>query len=356
MSIKVRIAQPPARRPVATQRPGTRMDSAGSDLARVFARAARNGYVQQNGVRGLNVSRFDADSINLVIDFRTRLTEVYRDKFQELRALDFVPMLDAPVHQTSTGFIGEFLSKVGNAQLLTEVSTDIPLVVVSGTTFTGKVATYGAAGAWNQLDIFRAAIGMTNLPVETQRAARESVETMTDELVSIGNTQAGIPGFLRHPDVTAIPYTLGNWTTRTYEQVLTDFHAWIGAISARVGYNEKSIPNTVLFPPAVKFALMGIRNTFGVAVWDTLTKEARELHGITVDYWSRLATANNSNGPRVVAYRRDPKCLGAIVPMPYQEFAPQERGFQILIPAMASCGGTIVIEPNTVTYADNALS
>lgn len=326
-----------------------------TELARLFARAAEVGMAQQSAIR-VDASRFDSDSINLVVDFRTRLTQVYRDKFQQLRALDFVPMLDAPVQQTSTGYLGEFLTKVGTAQLITEVSGDIPLVSVSGKTFTGKVATYGAAGAWSQLDIFRASIGMVNIPVETQRAARESVETMTDVLVSLGNEDAGIPGFLKHGEVDIIPLSSGNWATRTYEQVLTDVHGWIGTILARVGYVESSVPDTVLFAPAVKPTLMGIRNTFGVAVWDTLVRELREVYGITVDTWSRLSTASVSGGARAVAYRRDPKCLGALVPMVYTEFAPQERGFQILIPSMGSCGGTVVIEPASITYADNTLS
>lgn len=348
-----RTGQGPAQR---HPNPGAaNLNAADRRLVEVFRFAAESGMAQQQVLR-FDAERFDADSINLTIDFRARLTQVYRDKFAALRALDFVPMLDAPIQQTSTGYIGEFLTRVGGAQLVTEVSTDIPLVAVKGTTFTGRVATYGAAGAWSQLDIFRAAVGLINLPVETQRAARLAVEAMTDALVSLGDTDAGIPGFLRHPDVSIVPFALGNWPTRTFEQILTDAHGWVGSLHSRVGYVEDSIPDTVLFPPAVKFALMGVRNTFGAAVWDQLVKELREMHGITVDVWSRLATANNTGGARVVAYRRNPQCLGAIIPMVYTEFQPQERGFQVLIPGMASCGGTVVIEPNTVTYGDNALS
>ena len=333
-------------------------DTRDETFRQLFLSAAHAGALQQNVITITPEleARMDADSINLTIDFRTRLTEVYRDKFQALRALDFVPMLDAPVQQTSDGYIGEFLTRVGAAQLVTEMSTDIPLVTVQGRMFSGKVATYGAAGAWNQLDIFRAAIGQVSIPVETQRAAREAVETMTDQLVSLGNTDAGIPGFIRHPEVTTVPFTLGNWTTRTWEQILLDLHQWMGAIHARVGWVESSLPNTMLLPPQVKFALSGVRNSFGVIVWKQLVEEFSTMYGVTIDVWSRLATANNTGGARVIAYRRDPKCLGALVPMTYTEFAPQERGFQILIPGMARCGGTVVIEPATITYGDNALS
>lgn len=361
MAIKKRVRAVP-RTPNAT--PGARrfdaytdpMSPANKELAALFARAARQGQLQEPGLR-YDVARLDSDSINLVIDFRTRLQTVYRDKFQALRALDFVPMLDAPVQQTSTGYIGEFLSRVGEAKLITEVSTDIPLVNVVGRTFTGSVATYGAAGAWNQLDVFRAAVGVVQIPVETQRAARLAIETKTDELVSLGSTDANIPGFLRHPDVDVVPLGLGNWATRSFDAMLGDFHAWIGSLQARVGYVETSVPDTVLFAPRIRTVLNGIRNSINsMTAWSAMVKEAREEYGITVDTWSRLNAAGVGGVARAVAYRRDPAVLGALVPMVYTEFAAQERGFQILLPAMARCGGTVVIEPKAVSYTDNTLS
>jgi len=329
-----------------------------SQLASVLARAAEAGARQQNviTVTPQLLQRFDSDSINLTVDFRTRLSQVYRDKFQALRALDFVPMLDSPVHQTSTGYIGEFLSKVGTAQLITELSTDVPLVSLTGRPFTGNIATYGAAGSWSQMDVFRAAVGLINLPVETQKAAREAVETMTDSLVSLGNSDAGIPGFLSHPSVETVPLSAGNWTSLSHSAVVADILTWVGGLMARVGYIESSVPDTILLPPLAKTALLAIRTTLGVSAWATVTQELREAYGITVDTWSRLASAGTGGAARVVAYRRDPKILGAIVPMVYTEFAPQERGFQVVIPAMARCGGTVVIEPKAIAYADNSLA
>lgn len=305
-------------------------------------------------------TRFDSDSINLLIDFRARLAEIYRDKFPALRARDFVPTLSAPIQQTSSGFIGTFLSRVGEARIVTALSTDVPLVRVTGTTFTGSLVHYGAAGAWSQLDVFRASLGQVSLPVETQRAARETVDTKTDELISLGDGAAGIPGFLNNTAVAILPLTTGNWggAGRTFTEVLADFHEWIAAIHARVNYIESSLPDTVLFAPAVRNTLARIRNAGDnkVTAWDALVDEARKFYGISVDVWSRLATASATGGARAVAYRRDPKILGAVVSMEYQEFPPQERGYDIIVPAIAGCGGTFVIESRGVHYTDNTLS
>lgn len=327
-----------------------------SGIEALIRKAIENGSKFHPVPMTLSGERMDSDAINLSRDFTARLGEVYRDKFPALRALEFVPMLDAALQQTSTGFIGEFLSRVGEAKILTEVSTDVPMVVLRGETFSGRVAMYGAAGAWNQVDIFRASVGMVNLPTETQRAARETIETKTDELISLGELRAQIPGFLSHPDVATVPFTLGNWSTRTFEQCVSDFHTWIGAAHARVGYVESSMLDTVILPPAAKAVLIGKRNTFNVSAWTAIVQEAKDHYGITVDTWSRTATAGAGGAARVVGYRRDPKCLGAVVPMTYTQFSPQEKGFQVIVPALASCGGAVVIEPATVTYSDNALA
>jgi len=305
-------------------------------------------------------TRMDADTINLLIDFRARLSEVFRAKYPALRSRDFVPTLDGPIQATSTGFIGEFLSRVGEAKMVTAASTDVPLVRVTGTTFNGTLVYYGAAGSWQQLDVFRASIGQINLPVETQKAARETIETMTDKLIAIGDSDTGVKGFLNNPNVAIIPLTTGAWNNvaRTFAEVMADFHLWIGAIHARVGYIESSMPDTVIFAPGVKNVLAKIRNPGDnkLTAWTTLVSEAMEHYGITVETWSRLATASATGGARAVAYRRDKRVLGSIVSMEYQEFPPQERGFDIIVPAIAGCGGTVIIEDRAVTYTDNTLS
>lgn len=320
---------------ITTTSPRVRLDSKGED-----------GY------------RFDADGINLLRDFTVRLGKVYEDKFPALRALDFIPTADMQLTSTSQAYLGEFLSRVGRARIITEISTDIPEVKLKGQTFTGRIATVGAAGVWSQEDIARGSMGTVNIPVKTQQGAREAIETEVDNLLALGQPEAGIPGFLKHPDVSIVPLPLGNWPTRTFSQILDDFHNWMGLIRARVNYNERSKIDTVLFPPSVQTAMVRKRpvNPETDNAWNAIVREAKEQYGITVDTWSKLETAGATGGPRIVAYRRDSDCLGAVYPLPYLQFNPQEDGLLIKVPAIAKVGGTLIIEPATVTYADNAAS
>lgn len=331
-----------------------RFDSAGAE--KVFLRALLSGLVIQGRTDGARF-RQDADVINLLRDFTARLGKVYEDKFADLRALEFVPMADVPVSATTTAFIGEFLSRVGKARIITEVSTDIPIITMKGQTFTGRIATLAAAGMWSQEDIARAAVGNVNIPVKTQQGAREAIETEIDNLVALGDSTMGIPGFLRHPDVTTIPLNLGNWSTRTLSQIVDDVHAWVNAQNARVNFIERSRINTLILPPTAKNVLLRKRTTLETEnAWNIIEKELREAHGITIDTWSKLETAGAGGAARMVGYRRDPDCVGAIVPLEYLQFNPQEQGLNVMVPAMAKTGGTLVIEPATLAYSDNTLS
>ena len=322
----------------------------------VFRRALRSGAALA-GYRG-NVQRLDADAINLIRDFTARIAKVYEDVFADLRALDFVPMADVPVQVTSTEFLAEFLSQVGEAGIVTEESTDLPTVALTGQTFGGKIAMIGAAGQWNQMDIARAAISMVNIPVKTQSAARRAIDTKIDTLVSLGDSAAGIKGFLRHPEIGTVPLPTGNWGAQAIEAILLDVHTWINTLFARVNYVLGSRPDTVIFPPSVKAVLSGKRSAVNPAVtaWTLVVQELRDYYNITVDEWYRCETASMTNGPRIVAYRRDSDKIGAVLPMPFMQFNPQERGMKVLVPSIATCGGTIVVEGNSAAYADNALS
>jgi len=320
----------------------------------VFRRAMRNG-LSMSGFQG-SIARMDADAINLIRDFTARLSKVYEDVFADLLALEFVPMADIPVQATSTEFLAEFLSQVGEAGIITESSGDLPTVTLTGQTMTGKIAMIGAAGSWGQIDIARNATSMVNIPTKTQSAAKRAIDTKVDSLVAMGDTAAGITGFLRHPSISTVALPAGSWDTATVENILIDVHAWINTLFARVGYVKRSCPDTILFPPSIKGILAGKRNTYGVTAWAMIVQELRDMYGITVADWYRLETAGSGGVPRVVAYRRDSDKIGAVLPMPYMQFNPQEKGLKIQVPAIATCGGTIVLESNCHAYADNAHS
>ena len=328
----------------------------------LFLRAITTQARIDSVARGSRISqaRIDSDGVNLYEDFRVRLSQVVREQFADLIALDFVPMEPSEGFIAGSGsWIGQFLTAIGQAGFVSGQSTDLPLVSVDGATFTGKIASYALAGQWSQEDIFRAAISSTSIPIETMLAARRGVETKTDEIISLGSAAHGITGFLNASTVDVVLLTTGSWNTpgRTYNEVMLDFTSWISTLHGRVNDISTAKQDTVLLPSRMIYTLSGIYNTLGTKNAFQGIQELAAGFGITaIKPWWRLNTASTTGGQRMVAYKRSADCLGAIVPLPYMEFGLQERGIHLVRPAMASCGGVVVKQPKSIAYCDNVAS
>ena len=65
--------------------------------------------------------------------------------------------------------------------------------------------------------------------------------------------------------------------------------------------------------------------------------------------WNLLDTADGGD-PMIVAYPRNAMCLGGVIPREWEQREPQEQGHDINVPAIASCGGTVIRYPIAVRY------
>lgn len=331
--------------------PVSRFDSAGA--MDIFRRAVIQGRLTQ-GIPPSRANRFDSDSINLLRDFTARLGRVYEDIFADLRAEEFIPRAEVQVSTTSQAWLGEFLSRVGRAAVVTELSDDLPAIQLKGQSFNGRIATLGAAGLWTQEDIARQTDSMVNIPVATQTAARKAIETEIDDILTFGLPGGNVYGFARHPEVDSIPLPTGNWNARTYAEVIADFHAWLGTARARLAYVAGSVPDTLILPESIRGVLAGKLNTLQTeSALDAITRVARTVYGVAIDFWYKLENASQSGGKRAILYRKSPEVLGSIIPLDYLQFNPQERGLIVQVPAIAKCGGVVVIQSKAIVYGDN---
>lgn len=300
-------------------------------------------------------TRLDADTINLERDFQARLPEIYRDRTPDLLSLKFVPISRAPLQMTDDSFIAQMLSMVGTAEVITSVSDDLPLVTMNGQTMTGRVVTLGAAGAWSFMDVFRASNSnsQVNLPMETVAATKRILEIRGDEILATGYPQAGIQGFLKLSGVTVVNFTLGAWNTRTFDQIVSDVMTFANACRARTNYVELARPDTMIFPSTLWAVMASKMNTFGQTALELVRAQLKSVYGIEIAEWSKANTANPGGGARVVCYRRDEMAVSAVVPTPFLALDVQAKGLQLLAPAISRIGGVFLVEPNTITYADN---
>jgi hypothetical protein len=307
--------------------------------------------------QGIPQNRLDADTLNLERDFQARMPEIYRDRTPDLLTLKFVPLTSANIQMTDDSFIAQMMTRVGTAKVISAISDDIPLVTLNGQTMTGKVVMLAAAGAWSFMDVFRASAAgsAVNVPMETVKECRTTLETETDDILALGYAPAGIQGFLKLSAVSVIPLTLGNWSTRTIEQIVLDCVQFIDACRAKVNYIESAVPNTLIIPSNVWGVLAGKMNTFGQTALSMLRQQLKDVFKVEIAEWSKCNTANPTAGARLVCYRRDEKAVTAVVPTPYLPLDVQARGLQLMAPAISRVGGIFLVEKEAMTYSDNAL-
>ncbi len=73
----------------------------------------------------------------------------------------------------------------------------------------------------------------------------------------------------------------------------------------------------------------------------------------SIEPWWQCDGAGDSGSDRLVAYPRNPLAVSCIVPQEFRPLSPQERDLEIVVPATASCGGTICRYPVALRYLDH---
>jgi hypothetical protein len=75
-----------------------------------------------------------------------------------------------------------------------------------------------------------------------------------------------------------------------------------------------------------------------------------------VESWYALDSANDPGslwtGDRAIVYDKSPEVLEALVPVEFEQFAPQMVGLETITECQARLGGVVLYRPKAVLYAD----
>lgn len=244
----------------------------------------------------------------------------------------------------------------GMAKIVSNYANDFPRVDVVGSENTVKVKSLGDSYGYNVQEI-RAA-RMAGKPLEQRRAnaARKAIMEQENALAMFGNAQAGLVGFLNHPNIGEYltpndgTGTSTTFETKTAEQILRD----LNAVANKIVTDTKGveIPDTVLLP-------LSTFNYLSSKVWSQYSDQTilevfkkNNQYIKNVGWLNELETAGDGLTKRMIAYRRDPDALTLEIPKEFETFPPQERGLDYVIHCHSRIGGVIIYYPLSVCYAD----
>lgn len=292
--------------------------------------------------------------------FARQLEEIrgrsYDLKLIELKARMLIPV-DNSVPPGADAVTYRQYTAGGVAKLVASYSDDFPRADIFGKEFTVHPKSLGSSYGYNVQEI-RAA-QMTGLPLEQRRAnaARRAIEEKIDKMGQVGDADTDCLGLLNQPTTTTftVPNGANNataWTTKTPSEILSDMNGIANAIVSNT--KEVEHPDTLLLP-IDQYLLVSIlpfsaQNASNVTVLEMFLKNNPWVS--EVEPWYALKGAGAGATDRMVCYKRDPDHLMLVIPQEFEQFPPQVKGMEFVVPCHARCAGIQVPYPLSIAYGD----
>jgi hypothetical protein len=280
--------------------------------------------------------------------------QTYDVKYAELKARRFLP-LDTSVDPGAEFFTYRQWDSFGMAQIISNYADDLPRVDTLAKEFSAPIKSLGASYGFSIQDMRRSALSGAELDSRRAMAARRSHEQAFDEVAAIGNSAAGLTGFLNHPNVPIVAAVTGQWVTNsaTPLQMIEDLNTLVNSIV--LATLETFVPDTLLLDNT---SFQRINSTPMSTTGDADKTVLRFFldnnpYIRSVDQWHRLNTAGAAGVSRAVAYARSPEVLEVVEPQPFEQFPPQARNLEFVVPTHSRVGGVRISYPLGLAYMDD---
>ena len=277
-------------------------------------------------------------------------SRVFTTKYPALKARSFIPV-DTGIPAGAETITYRVWDGYAMAKVVANYADDIEMVDVTAKEITSRIKSVASGYTFSVQDL--RAIAMSGQPIDTMRAAmaRRAIEAGLDEVAAFGIPEAGMPGFVNHPNVPLVSPITGTWSGATDAQIMADF----GKLVKSIVIATKGIhtPDTVIFDTDT-FELLAnkvVGQNLDRTLLDVLLKNSPHIRNI--DFWPKLATANAAGtGPRIVCYARDSEVLELKIAQEFEQFPPQPVNLAFKVPCHARIGGTVIRYPLAVAYMD----
>jgi hypothetical protein len=281
-------------------------------------------------------------------------SKTYDMKYAELKARRFIP-IDTSVDPASDYFTYRQWNAFGMAKLIANYADDLPRVDALAKEYTAPIKSLGASYGYSIQDMRRSAKSGSQLELRRAKAARRAHEQSFDEIMANGDADAGLGGFLNNANVPLVVPTTGTWITSaaTPLQMVEDLNVFANAIVTNT--LEIFEPETLLLDNA---SFQRINSTPMSSTGDADKTVLRFFLDNTpyirnIDQWNKLNTAGAGGVSRAVCYYRSEEVVAGVEPQSFEQFPPQWRNLEAVIPTHSRVGGVRVQYPLAMAYMDD---
>ncbi len=282
-------------------------------------------------------------------------------EFPDLKALKWVPMSE-PVGAGKTEYTVRDEEMVGDVKLAATMTSRQGSVNVKDGETTSKIRSLQNHYKYSIQDIREAMSEGRDLSTRLAKAAKLAIAQKMDNILLLGDGTAAFMGLfglfkLSNTNTYTVPAdgtgASALWTAKTPDLILRDMNGMVFKIVT--DSLEVEIPDTMLLPLS---AYNHIATTPRSSTSDTTILEyflRTNPHIKRIDTSTKLENAGSGNVARAVVYKKDPDKVEAVVPVPFEQFAPQTEGVMTITECHARVGGVVPIKVKSILYADGIM-
>lgn len=300
------------------------------DLAAIRAGGAMNGF------------RDDADSLYFARALDYVKATVYTRLLPLMAGDRLVPTrTDTPPFTESITY--SIYDGVGMAKIISNYADDLPRVDVVGKEVSVTVRTIGDSFGYTINDLRIASRNGEGLQARRATRAREEVERKENSLKIKGDAAYGMFGLTNHPNIPVVVATTGDWDAAgtTGDQIAADFTALFDAVVNQS--NGRHTPN-VFSAPQAQFSAMRSKQIAltGVTVITHLQTLYPEVEFVLAQEFNGAGTGGTD-----VAFmaERAADNYGYEQVKAFEQYPPQARGLEFVVPCDARTAGVVVERP-----------
>lgn len=317
------------------------------------------------GKKVLNLPHLDADeSVFFARELEYVKSRSYDKKYAQLKARLLIPVSNE-ADAWADAIVYESYDMVGMAKMINGYSDDLPRADVKGQEFINPVKSLASSYGYSVMEIRKSQARGKSLEQRKANAAKRAILQLENTLAFLGDTKTGLSGFLNNanvPDVT-VPNdgtgTVTEWLAsdditalKTPAQILRDMHAIANAVvNQSLGVEQ---PDTLLLPRSLYLHVASTpwsTSNDGRTILEIFLQQSQFIR--SVDWLNELETAGDGGSKRAMAYRRDPEAVTMEIPQDFEQFDPQARNLEFVVPCHSRFGGVLFYYPLSACYADD---
>lgn len=306
----------------------------------------------------VNVSNLDSDeSIFFGRELEHIKEQTYDVLYPEYTATRTIPVTSEAGSGADSITYRQF-DRVGLMKVIANYADDLPRSDVKGKEYTVNVRSLGGSFGYNVQEVRAAMKAGRPLSAMKANSVRQAYEHAVNQIAYKANPANpkfnGLQGLFYNPNVTKANNPSGKaWADCTPDEIIADVTFMINRPTELTQGVE--VVNTVLLPISQYGHIAGTprSSTSDTTILEFLKRVFPNVSFESIPECSNVKPkpsdpTGNESANIAIAYNKRPDKLTLELPQLFEQFPPQERGLEIVVPCHARVAGVIIYYPLSV--------